>query len=374
MAKLEVCEVKNRKDLREFILFPFSLYEHSPYWIPPLIREELTQFDRNKNPAFEFCQMRQWMVRKNGKVAGRIAGIVHKFEVDSEKTGRFGWIDFIDDLGVSQLLLEQVEGWLKPMGIGHIHGPFGFSDMDPEGMLVRGFDSPATITTIYNYDYYPYHLEKHGYEKSVDWIEWIGDIPKTPDRLLKASKLIERKYKVRSKRMQGRKEMIQWAPEMFNVLNQSFQHLHGFQTLSPRQIQFYVFRYLSFVNPDFISIIVNDKDEIVGFAIAVPSLSEAFRKARGRLFPFGAFQILRALKKRDEIDLYLIGVRPDYQRKGIVALIFRDLFLAFERYGFKWARSTAILEGNNKALKLFSEYQDRIDVHKRRRCYKKSIS
>ncbi|MCZ6674778.1 MAG: hypothetical protein O7C75_17755 [Verrucomicrobia bacterium] len=360
--------------MREFILFPFSLYKKSPYWIPPLIREEFVLFDRHRNPAFEFCKLRQWIVRKNGKTAGRIAGIVHRFEVESIKTGRFGWIDFIDDHEVSKLLLDQVEDWFKEIGIEQIHGPFGFSDMDPEGMLVEGFDSPATIATIYNYSYYPTHLEEHGYEKSVDWVEGIGPIPAPPNRLLRAAKLVEQRFKVKSKRIQGRKEMAGRVQEMFNVLNESFRHLHGFQTLSPGQIDFYLDKYLGYVDPELISIIVNDSDEIVGFAIAMPSLSEAFRKAKGRLFPFGAFQILRGLRKREEIDLYLIGVRPDYQRTGIVALIFRDLFLAFKRHGFEKARSNAILENNYEALTLFSEYEEAVEIHKRRRCYKKSLS
>ena len=374
MDTLEVHEVNSRRNLREFILFPFSLYKDCPYWIPPLIREELTLFDRSKNPAFEFCECRQWIVRKNGKAVGRIAGIIHGLEAESSKTARFGWIDFIDDPEVSKLLLHQVETWFKAKDIEQIHGPFGFNDMDPEGMLVEGFDSPATITTIFNFDYYPSHLEQLGYKKSADWIEWnIGPVVDTPDRLRKGAQLVEKRFKVRSKRFHGKKELIEWAAEMFKVLNQSFQHLHGFQTLSPRQIEFYLHKYLSFIDPQFISIIINDRDEVVGFGIAMPSLSQAFKKARGRLFPFGILHILRGIRHREEIEMCLIGVRPDYQRKGIIALIFRDMNTAFFRSGFKTVRSNAVLEDNKEVHKLFRVYGDLLKVHKRRRCYTKTL-
>lgn len=372
MGTLEVYEVKSRKDLREFVLFPFSLYKDCPHWIPPLIREEIALFDPNRNPAFEFCKIRQWIAKRNNHTVGRIAGITHRLEVSSNKTGRFGWVDFIDDLEVSKSLFQQVENWFQESGIELIHGPFGFSDMDPEGMLVKGFDSPTTIATIYNYEYYPSHLEQLGYITSAEWIEWFASLPQFPERLSKSANVIERRFKIRSKHLE-KKDLPNRGKEMFRVLNESFKNLYGFQSLSAAQIDFYVEKYLAYIDPELNPIVVNEKDEIVGFSIAIPSLSSAFKKANGRLFPLGAFHILRSLKQKEEIDLYLIGVRPDFQRKGVVALIFRDLWSAFERQGFKRVRSNAILVDNNAALKLFSDYEASIEVHKRRRCFKKSL-
>lgn len=371
---LEIQEVKNRKDLRNFIRFPFSLYRNNPNWVPQQNRDEFEVFNQNKNPALALCKTRQWMVYRDGEVVGRIAGIIHEKEAANKKLARFGWIDFVDDIEVVKLLLNKVEEWVTEHHLEGIHGPMGFSDMDLEGMLVEGFDTPGTIATIYNFDYYPKHLEALGYTKAVDWVEAKGKIPKEPSkRLLRIAQIVENRFKVKSLGLTSRKQVAARGKELFEVLNECFKGLYGFQPLSEGQINYYIKMYLGFVIPELVSMVVNEEDKLVGFAVAMPSLTKAFQKAKGNLIPFGIFYILRALKKNDTVDLYLIGVLPEYQRMGVTSLIFRDLILAFNKRGYTIARTNIILEENMNMLTQFNEYQESTEMHKRRRCYVKNL-
>ncbi len=371
---VEIREITRKSDLLKFVKYPFQLYKRDKYWVPPLIRDEMIVFNPKKNPAFRHCEARYWMAFKDNKPVGRIAGIIHETESKSDKLARFGWIDFIDDQEVSKALLSTVEDWAKKYGLNGIHGPMGFTDMDFEGMLVEGFDYPSTIATIYNYPYYPTHLEAFGYQKSTDWLEMIADVPEPSDRLLRKAEIIENRFKLKSLRFKKRKEAVKYGKEIFDVLNKAFAPLYGFHELTEEQIFFYIEQYLGFVVIDFISVIVNEDDKVVGFAITMPSFSKAFQKARGRLLPFGVIHILRALKKNDIADMYLIGVLPEYQMKGVTALIFRDLIVSYNKNGIKKAISNIMLENNQHVLGQFNEYQENARFHKRRRAYKKIFS
>jgi len=372
---VEIVEVKSRKQQKSFVNFPFDLYSGNPYWVPPLKRDEFALFDRSKNPALQHCIFKQWLAISEDTVVGRIAGIVHNEELQTHKSARFSWIDFIDEPQVVDRLIETVESWALEQGATQLHGPLGFSDMDPEGMLVDGFDSPATIVTIYNFQYYPTHLERLGYKKAVDWLEAYGKIPEqVPGRLARTAEIVEGRFKVRNLKLKNRKEVAKRGKELFQTLNECFKPLYGFHPLSEREINHYIKMYLGFVIPDLVSMVVNESDELVGFAVSMPSLTRAFQKARGSLLPLGLFHILKDLKTSKTVDLYLIGVLPEYQRMGVTALIFRDLIQAYNKRGFTTARTNIMLEENMPMLTQFNEYQDASKIHKRRRCFKKELA
>lgn len=362
-------EVSNRKDLYEFVKFPFQLYKNTPHWIPPLIRDELKIFSP-QNPSLANSQFKLWLAYKDERIVGRIAGIINRKEAEKEKLVRFGWLDFEDEKNVSAALIHAVQGWAQENQLESIHGPLGFSDMDPEGMLVQGFDSPATIATIYNYSYYPTHMESMGFTKSTDWVEGRGMVPREPSkRLLRIAQIVESRFKIKNLKLKSKKQVQARGKEIFHVLNKSYENLYGFNALTPEEIQYYIKKYFGFVILDLISIIVNSKDEVIGFAISMPSLTSGFQKAKGRLFPFGFYHILRALKTSKSADLYLIGVLPEYQRMGVTSLIFRELILAFNKRGITQAITNQMLEENQQILTQFNEYQENVEMYKRRRCY-----
>ena len=371
---LEIREVKNRNDLNDFVRFPFSLYKGSPYWVPQLIRDEVDLFNPSKNPSLADCVTKKWLAFQNGNIVGRIGGIIHKNESKLQRLARFGWLDFIADEKVAGKLLNTVESWAIEAGLTGMHGPLGFSDMDPEGMLVEGFETPATIATIYNFDYYPKYLEALGFQKAVDWVEGRGTVPNEPSRrLIRTAEIVESRFKIRSLKLKSRKHASSRGREMFDILNKSYATLYGFHSLNDEQIDYYIKQYLGFVVPDLMSMIVNEKDQLVGFAIAIPSLTQAFQKAKGKLFPLGFYHILRALKKSKTADLYLIGVLPKYQKMGVTSLIFRDLIRAFNKRGITQAITNQMLEENQHILTQFNEYQKDGEMYKRRRCYIKKF-
>ena len=366
---ISIREVIDKKGLYQFIKFPFRLYKNDPNWVPPLIRDELKVFSK-KNTSLKNSQFKLWLAYKDNHIVGRIAGIINREEATKEKIARFGWIDFEDKMEVSMALMKAVQSWAKEKQLEGVHGPLGFSDMDPEGMLVEGFDSPATIATIYNYHYYPIHLESMGFVKSVDWIEGKGSVPKQPSKqLLRIAQLVESRFKIRSLKFTSRKQAISRGKEMFDVLNKSYKNLYGFHPLNPEEVKYYIKKYFGFVKLDLISIVVNKEDDVIGFAISMPSLTTGFQKANGRLFPFGFYHILQALKKSQTADLYLIGVLPKYQRMGVTSIIFRDLINAFNRRGITQAITNQMLEKNQNVLTQFNEYQEDTEMYKRRRCY-----
>ena len=368
-----VKKVESKSDLKKFIKFPFSIFDGNDYWVPPLVMDEMTVFNPKKNPAFKHAESDYWLVYDGKKAVGRVAGIVLTREAEEEKLARFGWIDFIDDIKVVEVLLKAVEDWAKEKGLAGIHGPMGFTDMDFEGMLVEGFDKPGTIATIYNHDYYPKHLEQLGYEKSVDWLQLLNHVPdEIPKRVARRAEMIETRFKFKSLKFKNKKEAQKYGHELFEVLNQSYSDLFGFHALSEDQIQFYIKQYLGFIVTDFLSMVVNEDGKLIGFAVTMPSLSRAFQKAKGQILPFGLFHILKAMKKNDKVDMYLIGVLPEYQMHGVTAIIFRDLIQAYIDKGIKTTITNQMLESNQKVLAQFNEFTS--EVYQRRRCFKKMFA
>ncbi|NJD01053.1 MAG: hypothetical protein FIA99_00275, partial [Ruminiclostridium sp.] len=304
---LEIREVKTKADLKKFIRFPHDLYSQNPYWVPPLMFDEMNTLTMDKNPAFEYCEAKLWLACKDGKIAGRIAGIInHEFiKKWGGKNARFGWIDFIDDGEVSGLLINTVEEWAKSKGMDHIHGPLGFCDMDREGMLIEGFDELGMLITNYNYPYYPEHLEKNGYVKDIDWMEYEVKVPECiPDRVAKINDAVLKRLNLKILDARKPKDFVPYIKEIFRLLNEAYKDLYGVVPLTERQVEAYAKQYFGFVNVDYVRVILDESNKVAAFGIAMPSLSKAMRKSRGRLLPIGFIHILRALKKNDCIDLY----------------------------------------------------------------------
>ncbi len=365
-------EVSTRRELKEFIRFPFSLYRNHPCWVPPLLIDERHTLRRDKNPAFKFCKARYWIAYRNGRVVGRIAGIINQRYIEKwgNRYARFGWIDFIDDREVAGALLGAVEQWAREQGMTGIHGPLGFTDMDREGMLVEGFGELGTMATTYNHPYYPRHLEALGYGKDVDWLEFEIKVPtQVPEKAERVEQIVMRKLGVRVLPAKNARELRPYGRELFAVLNQAFARVYAFVPLTIDQIDACVQQYFSFIRPDFTKILLDANGRVAGFVIAMPSLSRALQKCRGRLLPFGFVRLLAAIRKPRTLDLYLGAVRPDLQNKGADALLMTDITRSAIARGIVSAESNVELETNVAVQNHWKYYDAR--QHKRRRCYLK---
>lgn len=374
MNKIQVQEVKSKSDLNKFISFPDKLYKDNKYRVPQLHSFEKSTLSKTTNPAFDFCVSRYWLAYKDGKIVGRIAGILNSKsnEIWKEKYVRFGWIDFINDIEVSTALIKTVESWAKSLNAEAVHGPLGFTDMDLEGMLVEGFNEIGTQATLYNYAYYPKHLEKLGYAKDVDWIQHEITIPnEVPERVKRITDLVLKKYNLRILDVKKSKDVLPYAKKMFNTLNESFKHLYGYVPLTDKQIEKYTKDYFSIIDTKYICFVLNEEDDVVGFGISILSLSKALQKAKGKLFPLGFIHILKALKKNDTVDMLLQGVKPDYIKKGVAAIFYNKLMQAYIDNGVKTAITSHILENNKNSHQMFDAYQTR--QHLRRRIYIKHL-
>ena len=321
-------EVKNLKKLRAFVNYPFSLYKDSPNWVPALRSDDLNTFRRDKNPAFEFCTAKFWLAYKQGKIVGRVAGIINQRHIDKwdQRFARFGWIDFIDDTDVSSALLRTVEGWALENKLEALHGPLGFTDLDREGMLVEGFDELGTLATFYNYSYYPEHMRAAGYEKDTDWVEYEIQIPDKPvEKISRLAEIVLDRYDLRLLDFKNKKSMLRYANAVFDLLEEAYSHLYGVTPLSQRQVDAYIKQYFGFISPDFVPGVVDAQDNLIAFGIALPSLSQALKKAKGRILPLGFVHLLRALAKNDKGDLYLVAVKREYQGKGINAILIKTI-------------------------------------------------
>ncbi|OIP84879.1 MAG: hypothetical protein AUK44_01095 [Porphyromonadaceae bacterium CG2_30_38_12] len=373
MGMIKIKEALSRKEMKQFILFPFDLYKKDKNWIPPLIFDEWNTFSRTKNPAFEHCEAAYLLAFKDNKVVGRIAAIINRKANErwGDKRTRFGWIAFTDDLEVSKALLDAAEKWGNEKGMKGIHGPLGFSDLDPEGMLVEGFENESSITSAYNYPYFPVHMEKDGFSKSVDWVQSkLKANQPVPEKVERINKLIAQKYKLKVFIPKNKKEVLPLVPKFFRTLNSAFSNLYGFTQLTEKQIKYYTDAYFGFARPELLCFILDEKEDVVAFGIIFPSLSEAFKKANGKLFPFGFIHILRALKKYKTIDLYFNGVHPDWQNKGIHSLYYAAMNkVAIER-GIEVAITTGQLEPNINAVGIWDNYQR--EPYLRTRCYIKN--
>ncbi len=368
--EIEIVKVQTSSDLRKFIGFPYEHFKGNKFWCPPMRMDEKQTLNRKKNPAFDFCEAEYWLAYKEKKIVGRIAGILNHRANErwNEKLVRFGWIDFIDDIEVSGKLIKTVADWGKEKGMDGIHGPLGFSDMDNEGMLIKGYEEIATLASIYNYPYYVDHMEKLGFTKAVDWVQYSFDIPQSiPDKVERLSVLVQEKYGLRLLKAKKAKELLPYAGKMFELLNIAFDELYGFTKLTEKQIASYVKQYFGFVRPEFISFVLDKNDDVVGFGVSLPSLTKALQKSNGRLFPFGFIYILRALKKNDIIDMYINGVHPDYHGKGVNALYYNEMHKAYIKYHITTAITNPQLEDNAKALTIWKNFNGR--QHLTRRCW-----
>lgn len=382
MSAIEIKKVESRRDLCKFIDFHNELYKGNPYHVPNLYFDEMNTFRKDKNAAFDFCEAEYFMAYRDGKAVGRVAAIINhsankKWERESV---RFGWIDFVDDIEVSKALLKAVEDYGKSKGMKEIVGPLGFTDMDPEGMLLYGYDQLGTQATAYNYPYYPEHMDRMGgWEKDNDYVEYKLYVPEEmPEKYATIAKMIQKRYNLQVKKLK-RNEIYGengYGKKIFDVVNETFKDLYGYSKLTDRQIEQYVNMYLPMADLDLITIIEdwNTPDhKVVGVGISIPSLARALQKCGGKLFPFGWWHILRALKfhKTEVVDLLLVGVLPEYRQKGANALLFYDLIPHYQRLGFKWGETHVEMETNMKVQGQW-QYLNR-EIHKRRRCYKKDI-
>jgi hypothetical protein len=373
--EITIKRVATGRDLRKFIAFPYDLYKGNKFWCPPMRMDERNTLSKKKNPAFDFCEAEYFLAYRGNELVGRIAGILnHKAnERWNEKLVRFGWIDFIDDPAVSAALIDAVSEWGKGKGMEGIHGPLGFSDMDNEGMLIKGFEELATLASIYNYSYYPEHLAKMGFEKAADWVQYEFSIPQEiPDKVERLSKLVQEKYHLKVIKAKKAKDLLPYAGKMFVLLNKAFDELYGFTSLSQKQMDMYVKTYFGFIRPEYVSFVVDEHDDMVGFGISMPSLTRALQKSNGRLFPFGFIYLLRAMKKNDTIDMYLNGVRPDFHGKGVNSLYYNEMHKAYIRNHITKAITNPQLEDNAKALTIWKNFNGR--QHLTRRCWIKHFS
>jgi hypothetical protein len=372
---LEIHEVNTKKELRAFIKFPFSLFKGNEYYVPPLIDFELSTLKKDKNPAFETADARYWVVKKNGKIVGRIAGIKIDQEFEERFLIRFGWVDFIDDRSVSTLLFDTLLDWGNQLGAKGFHGPLGFTDLDFEGSLIGGFDKLATQATIYNFPYYADHYEALGFKGVADWVEIRGPLPRPiPERIARVASVVSKRSNIKVKKFKRTKELLKYAGGVFDVLNESYNELYGYYPLSEKQIKYYIDQYFGFIRKEYVCIIVDGNDEVVAMALCLPSLSKAFQKAKGRLFPFGFIHILKGFRANEHVDMFLIGIKPKYQNLGANALIFNELNSTFINKGVKYVSTGPMLETNTAVLGLWNEFLkgfDDIDI--RRRCYSKEI-
>lgn len=370
-------KVSSKKELKTFIRFNYELYKGNPYSVPDLYDDMLGTFSPKRNAAFEFCEADYFLAYNNNKVVGRVAAIINKRanETWNKKEVRFGWIDFIDDIEVSEALLDTVARWGKERGMEAMVGPLGFTDMDAEGMLIEGFDQLSTMSTIYNFPYYPQHLEKLGFEKEADWVEFKLTVPdKLPEKFVRISEIILQKYKLRIKKLK-RKEIKtkNYGQKIFDLINEAYAPLYGYSKMTQRQIDQYIKMYLPLIDLRMVSLVEDENGELVAVGISMPSLSEALQKAKGKMLPFGWYHLLKALfiKKPQVLDLLLVGVKPEYQSKGVNALLFYDLVPVYQQMGFKYGESNPELELNKKVQSQWSAFES--VQHKRRRAYKKML-
>lgn len=369
-------EVKDsdRSLKKAFVKFPIKLYKGCPYYVPPLILDELDTLNIKKNPAFDFCEMQLFLAYRDKKIVGRIAAIINENanKIWDKKEARFSFVDFIDDDEVVDALFDAAHKWAKTKGMDSVIGPMGFTDLDPEGLLIKGFDKVSTMATKYSFPYYEIQIERLGYTKDADWKEFIIPVPsEVPERHQRIANIVATRFGLKVLKFEGYNQVKPYVSKLFTCLNEAYKPLYGFSPLTQRQIDHYVKMYVPLLRWDIVQIIIKEEtDEVVGFGIGIPSLSAALQKSKGKLFPFGWYQLLKALKSKGNptLDLMLMGVAPEYQGKGVNALIFSNFIPAAHKSGFKFAESNPELEMNNKMVSLWDGFD--AENHKIRRAYK----
>ncbi len=374
---VEIREIHTKRELRQFIQFANDLYADCPYYCPPLFFDEMNCFNAEKNPALEVCDYQLWMAYREGKPVGRIAGIINRRA--NEKWGfkhvRFGWFDFIDDKEVSKALLDTVVAWGKERGMDALNGPVGFTDFDHEGLLLEGYEYPAVMASLYNYPYYVNHIDAYGLVKEADWIELQVFPPKeVPERIERLAEMVKQRYHVKIVKVKNSRELVKrFGIEYMDVIDAAYQKLYNFQPMTDKQKNYYKDMYFQFLNFDFVTLVVNENEELVGVGLGMPDIAPALRKSGGKLFPFGWYHLIKALKakKMERFSFLLIAVRPDYQDKGINALFLQDQIPLINQYGIHTLETTSMLETNTKVLSFFMQFDHK--QHKRHRAYIKPL-
>ena len=374
---IQIKTVNTRKELKTFVRFANKMYKGNKYYVPALIMDELNTLDKNKNGAFDFCEAEYYLAYKDGELVGRVAAIVNHKANESWKVKqvRFGWIDFIDDMEVSAALLDAVIAFGKARGMTQIAGPLGFTDFDPEGMLVNGFDKLSTMALIYNHPYYPEHMKKHGYFKETGWNEYRITIPDyIPERHRRLADIVIERNNLKVRKLTARQiRKENYGVKLFNLINATYCVLYGYSLLSEKQIDQYVDTYLSLIDAKMLTFVEDEHGDLIAAGITMPSLAKALQKCNGELFPFGWWHLLKTMfiKKPDTLEMLLIGVRPDYQNKGVPTLVICDLIETFNKMGFKYAETNANLETNTAVQALWTPFEK--EQHKNRWVFAKEI-
>ena len=374
MSNIKVKQVLNSSDLELFIKFPMELYKGNPYYVPPLINEEKSIWVKEENPALQYSEAAQFLAYRGKNIVGRIAVMInHKEEKElGIRKVRFGWLDFIDDIEVSKTLIDTAIEYAKSKGISKIEGPMGFTNLDKAGMLTKGFDKLATMIGIYNFDYYPKHMEQLGLVKEKEWVEFEINFPDTlPDKVEKFSRLIAEKYELELVKFKAKKDILPLVDSMFKLLDDTYKNLSTYTPITEEQIKHYKEKYFKFIDKDYIVCIKDKSGSLISFAITMPSYSKALQKAKGKLFPFGWWHLLNAGKKNDRANFYLIGIHPQYQKRGVTAIIFKEIYETFKKKGVKFLETNPELEENASIQALWQDYHP--TNHKRRRTYSLGI-
>lgn len=383
MSEIIISTVKDKKELKDFIRFNYEMYKDDPFAVPDLLEDTLDTFNPKKNPAFKFCKAEFFLARREGKIVGRIAAIINTRanEKWNRKYVRFGWIDFIDDIEVSEKLLKAVEDWGQKQGMTHIVGPMGFTDLDLEGMLTEGFDQLSTMNSIYNYPYYPKHMEKLGYEVEVKWVERKVFVPKNGHeannrKYFKVAELVKKRYGFRMRKFNSKKEIKEsgYIQKVLGVVNKAYANLYGYSVMDEEQMNTYADLYLQFLDKRYLGVVENAEGEVIGMGVCITSLSRAVQKAKGKLFPFGWYHFAKTLwfnKKPQILDLLLVGVLPEYQDKGANALIFADIIPEAMKDGYEWAETHHQLEDNLPSQTQWKNLD--CEIHKRRVAFGKDL-
>lgn len=363
---------ESKADLKAFVNLPFRLYKGNTCWVPPLKSDELKALTPAENPAFDFCEARFWLVKKNGMVVGRIGAIINRLH--NEKTGepmaRLSRFEFTDDKEVSAALLDTAMQWAQEKGMKGIHGPLGFTNLDHQAMLVEGFDQLASVASEYHLPYYQQHIEAAGFVKEMDWIEFrLSVLKEIPEKAVKLNELIKKRYNLSVVSFQTKAELKPYAMKVFRLLNEAFDELFSFVKMPEKMLQFYVDKYFNMLNPHFVKVVEDPNQQVIGFIVSLPSLSKAMQKAGGSLFPFGWYHIMQALKHPTEVDLLLTGIHPDWQQQGVSALLITELQQIMIAHDVKWVETTGMIETNEKAINHWKNYEH--IQHKRKRCYRK---
>lgn len=374
---IEIKKIEPTKgNLKRFTEFQIDLYDGNPWFVPPLVSDDVATLDPKENPAFDFCESAYFMAYRDGKPVGRIAGIINRQvnEKSHSRTARFGFVDFIDDHEVSAALFKAAEDWAHSKGMEKIIGPLGFTDLDHEGMLVEGFEELSTMATIYNYPYYPEHMERLGYKKESDWLEFQMEVPDAiPDKYNRIAEIVKKKFGLRVLKYSSRKRIKkEYGHALFHLVNDAYKNLYQYSTLTERQIEYYINIYLGLLNLELVTLVVDEAGKLVGVGISMPSMSRALQKSKGKMLPFGWYHLLKGLKgKNDRVDLLLVAVHPDYQNKGVNALLFQDLIPYYIKNGYRYAESNPEMETNSKVQSQWEYFTTR--QHRRRRSFEKKL-